>query len=181
MKKIAIAVIAMFLALQGLSAQEPVTFSKVIQTDSVGKDVIYARLKSWIATNFVSAKTIIDLDDKENGVIVIKYLEPYLFKGMSYQCYTGNLAFTLKISIKANRFKVDYTNITHQSNNIYHNCELGILTNDSIHTTKGMSKMADNKVWVDLKMKAEGYVMAMNKNLEEATRNLKSKSEDDNW
>jgi hypothetical protein len=102
-----------------------VTYEEVVEQSGT-KDQLYTKAKLWIADNFKSAKNVIQTDDKEEGLIVIKALFNY-----SYQHYftstkkkrkevetqtldypeNRNANFTMKIFLKDNKYKFLITDI----------------------------------------------------------------------
>lgn len=85
-------------------------YQGVIQAESKSTDVIYSTLKSWVATTYNSANDVIQLDDKDNGKLIVKALSGFAYKVMGSNI--GSKCFyTLTIDTKGNRFR--YTiNIT---------------------------------------------------------------------
>lgn len=81
-----------------------VVFSEVVPVEGVTADQLYTRAKMAVAEMFKSAKDVIQLDDKENGVIIVKGSNNYDPDVYSH--------FTLKVYIKDNKYKVDMTNCT---------------------------------------------------------------------
>lgn len=51
-----------------------ITYSEIIKVDSVKSQELYIRAKVWFVHSFVSAKNVIQLDDKESGKIIGKGL-----------------------------------------------------------------------------------------------------------
>ena len=88
-------------------------YQRVFEMEGKTKSEIYPLLKTWIAINFVSANDITQLDDPENGKIIVKYIYITHQKqmGMSYQAKTYN---TATFDIKDNKFRcsISVTNVT---------------------------------------------------------------------
>lgn len=138
------------------NAQDRLTFDKVIQVEEIDKDNIYLGLKEWFALNFVSSKNVIELEDKEAGIIIGNTNVNYSKGSFTYACYKGWLNYTIKVQCKDGRFKVDVTNFRHQiQKGNSESCELGILTTADESGRKGMEKKYHNNVWKDLKEKSE--------------------------
>lgn len=165
-----------------LFAQNSLTYSKVITTDSVGKNAIYVAVKDWLASTYKSAKDVIQMDDKDAGLIIGKANFDYSYGGLIYACYSGYIDYSIKIQVKDNRYKVEVTGFNHivQSGK-GKNCELGLITTDEVHSTKGGQKNYDNKVWADIKIKAEEYSNTIFLSLENKTKDLKKASDNGNW
>ncbi|MBD1584926.1 DUF4468 domain-containing protein [Pseudoalteromonas sp. S16_S37] len=82
-----IATIVIILGLGGCASTQPVTeadrtFEKVVDAPSYSKDQIYTSTKIWIAENFKSAKSVIELDSKEDGIIIGNGIIQYPCSGM---------------------------------------------------------------------------------------------------
>lgn len=81
-----------------------VVFSEIVPIEGVTADKLHARAKMAVAEMFKSAKDVIQLDDKENGVLIVKGSNNY-----DPDVYSN---FTLKVYVKDNKYKVDMTNCT---------------------------------------------------------------------
>lgn len=88
------------------------TFERVFNVPNHSRDQIYTSIKIWIAENFRSAKSVIELDSKEDGVIIGNGVIPYPCSAMN--CLTkGNwkVPFTMRVDIKDYKFKIRFSNI----------------------------------------------------------------------
>lgn len=173
------------LCVSGLFAQEKLSFEKVITVDSLKKNEIYNGLKEWIGMNFVSAKTVIEVDDKEAGLIIANPLRTYSFGKLQYNCYDGNIRYSIKIQIKDGRYKVFITNFSHDINiGNASSCNLGLITTSLEYegaTGWGM-KSYNNKVWLDLKYKCELIANEIFTGLEKVNFSTsKTNNGKDNW
>jgi len=133
-------------------AQEPLTYSKVIQVDSVKKEVIYSTLMMWIGTNYHGINNNIQLSDKEAGYIIIPVSTPYIKTGY-YQCYGGSVDYKMKFQIKDSRFKVELFGFTHEINrtDCAFNSRMGIVTSAEENPLGGgLYKSYNNKIWKEI-------------------------------
>lgn len=165
-----------------LSAQDNLTFEKVIETDSVGKATIFATINDWFATSYNSANDVIQMADKDAGIIVGNGSMSFSYGGMSYLCYEGYIKYTIKVYVKDNRYKVVLTNFNHSvkpGNGAQ--CALGLITTADVYTTKGMSKKYQNNVWNGIKLKAEQYSNEIFASLENKTKEIKIEKVGDDW
>lgn len=98
------------------------------KTDSVNKPAsqIYSDTKMFIATTWKSAKDVIQNDDKENGMLLIKgvFIKNFNFMMAEY-VYVYNYSITFKI--KENRFKIILDNVS---------CERAYVTGSGKSVTK---------------------------------------------
>lgn len=159
------------------SAQEKLSYQTIIHADSIKKEIIYSGIKEWIGMNYQSAKAVIEVDDKESGLLVINPVSTYTKSGFGYQCYAGYLKYSIKIEMKENKFRVIITNFTHESKNSSA-CSIGLITTDEDYTRGGMSKGANNKVWHDIKDKTQAIADDLFASLSKISFKIKK---EDNW
>ena len=181
MKKILFGLALLFIT-QHTFSQESFTISKVITTEEVGKSMIYVAINDWFATTYNSANDVIQMADKEAGIIIGNGSMDYSKKGIAYMCYGGWLKYTIKVYMKDNRFKVDITNFRHSVKPDHgQQCALGLITNAENYTDKGMSKKYHNKVWNDIKEYGTSYAENLFLSLEERAKNIKKEVVTDDW
>lgn len=88
----------------------------VVELPNTPKDELYNRAKKWTAMYFVSAKNVIQLDDKENGKIIIKAYLPYSASAFNPGTgYSGGFAFTFSFDCKNDKYKYDVTGLSHEA------------------------------------------------------------------
>ena len=77
-----------------------VTYTNVINVDSVRKDELFVRAKKWFATTYKSANDVIQMDDKDAGEIVGK-------GNMQIKYYARNprIRHTITISVKDGKYR----------------------------------------------------------------------------
>lgn len=83
-----------------------VIFSEIVPINGESKEGIYSKAKLAITDIFKDSQKVIQLDDKDNGIVVCK--------GTSVihdPLVTSLMEFTLKISCKDERVKIDIYNI----------------------------------------------------------------------
>lgn len=85
-----------------------VTYTGIVEVDSVSSSQLYTRAKYWIASAFNSAPDVIKLDDKESGKFIVKGLieVPVKFYGASNIMTTR---FTLKLDVKDGKYRYHFT------------------------------------------------------------------------
>jgi hypothetical protein len=170
------------LTASSLLAQENVSFEKVIKVDSTKKAIIFATVNDWFASTYNSANDVIQMSDKEEGIIIGNGSMNYNYGKMSYSCYTGYIKYTIKVYVKDNRYKVVLTNFSHsvKAGN-GQQCSLGMITSKELYATSGMSKKYHNNVWKDIKAKTESYSNEIRLSLKKKTSEKKSEKVSDDW
>lgn len=88
------------------------TFGTVVEAPGKSQEQIYIASKIWLAESFKSAKAVIEVDSKADGVILGNAIINYPCKGFSCLTYSEwKTPFTIKIEIKDQKFRVTYLNI----------------------------------------------------------------------
>lgn len=111
--------IAAFLALAGCASMQPptqeeITFSGVYDAPGANKNQIFDATKVWIAQKFVSSKAVIEVEDKQQGLIIGNGITDYPCKGMGCALKADwALAFTMRVDVKDNKLKLSFTNLAH--------------------------------------------------------------------
>jgi hypothetical protein len=158
-----------------LSAQSTLSFERVIKTDSVGRAKLFSTINDWVASNYNSAQDVIQMADKDAGIIIGKGTMKYFFKNLS--SYNGYINYTIKVYIKDNRYKVILTNFYHTGLSL----NLGLITSADIYTTKGPYKNSKNKVWKDIKLKIKHYSNDIINSLDNKTKGISNKDKENDW
>jgi hypothetical protein len=176
-------VIFSFLLINAMIAlgQEPLSFSKVIKTDSVGRSMLYNNIKDWFVSSFNDAKAVIQIENKEDGIITGKAKERYSTNNLFCNCSDGYIDYLIKIMIKDNRYEVEVTNFTHSVGRGQSvSCELGLITTASIEQIKGNAG-CNKKIWADLQDVCKSLANTIFISLEQKTKSLKIIDDNSNW
>jgi uncharacterized protein (DUF2344 family) len=82
-----------------------VVYSDVVKVDSVGANGLYNRAKKWIALRYKSANNVIQLDNKEDKILIGK-------GNFSINYYTRNpvIGHTIQIEAREGRYKYTISN-----------------------------------------------------------------------
>ncbi len=81
---------------------QDIKMSEVIETN-VSKDLMWINLKKWISSEFNSYDHVVDLEDKENGIIIIKWKNPTVLDPSEFLKLI--ISSTIEIDIKDNKFR----------------------------------------------------------------------------
>ncbi|MDE5785354.1 MAG: DUF4468 domain-containing protein [Duncaniella sp.] len=178
MKKF-ISVLVLVITALSVSAQvKPLTFSEVIQADGKSQAQIFGGLREWVATTFVSGKTVTQMEDPTTGTIILKAEFPFK-KGGIYSAYEGHVSYMLKLQAKDGRFRVEMSNISHENKpgNAQH-CSLGLITTAEKSGKGGLDKGSHNKIWKEVKEKAQEQFNLLVSSLKSASLDGSSTEED---
>lgn len=158
MKKLLLILFAIFLA-NTIQAQEieELKFTKVIQSEKeADKLALYSSLRSFVATYYHDSQNVIQMDDKDAGIIICKATSIYDAPGMMYAAYDGWLDYTLKLQTRDGRVRVEVSHFFHRNKpGNQAKAQLGVLTTAEQYADKGVQKKYHNKVWIQLKEHAE--------------------------
>jgi len=110
----------------GIEKAPPVetTFEAIYEVPGAPKDKIFSAEKTWIAETFASARSVIEHEDRQEGLIVVK-------GAIKYQCTGGMdcvarggyfVRFTMRMYTKDEKIKLAFSDLyfsTPQPMNIY--------------------------------------------------------------
>jgi hypothetical protein len=84
-----------------------INFNEVVNVDSASQDALYVNAKQFFVENFKSANHVIQMDDKQSGIIIGKGWSTYLFWNAPI-----TLRYTIKIQCKDDRYKYEIYDIS---------------------------------------------------------------------
>lgn len=86
-----------------------IEYTELVKVDSmISQNDLYLKAKEWMARTFNSAKEVIQMDDKDAGIII--------GKGNFLEGKACRINFTLKIQVKNGRFKYWFSDFSHDCN-----------------------------------------------------------------
>ncbi len=87
-----------------------IVYSEVVTVDGVTKNQLHLSAKKWFARSFKSGKSVIQLDDKQEGLIIGKgHME------VSLDGNWGHIHFTMEMFFKEGRYKYIIKDLKHES------------------------------------------------------------------
>ena len=93
-----------------LDKNNALTYTQVIETPGKTKEQLYILLNYWYSATFGSGKAVIQLNDKDAGVIIGKgYIESIASHTGGMNQYTVHLEPVIKTDIKDNKIRITYT------------------------------------------------------------------------
>lgn len=183
MKKFMMTVTIMVVVIFGLFGQEPLTYTEVVQVDSVSQNELYNRAKVWFATAYNSSNDVLQIDNKEGGEFIGKAVLDYIPNVHSGSAQTkGNIKYTIKIFVKEGRYKYIITDFIHDPfGNNFGKSSMGLITNEiKCPNPKPFAKNWSNKVWSDIKAQIETNIISLIENLKESMLKT-TESGNDDW
>ena len=81
-----------------------VEYSEVVQLPEISAENLYLRAKTWMADNFNSAKAVLDLDDKDSGLLIARGNSSVFVRMLGFN-HEYKLNFSLKVECRDNRYK----------------------------------------------------------------------------
>lgn len=93
-----------------LDKNNALTYTQIIEAPGKSKEQLYILLNYWYSNTFNSGKAVIQLNDKEAGVIIGKgYLANIAVHAGGTNAYNVNLCPIIKTDIKEGKIRVIYT------------------------------------------------------------------------
>jgi hypothetical protein len=89
-------------------------FSEVVLVDSVSKDELFLSAKQFFAETFKNSKEVIQMDDKDAGIIIGKAWGDIVIKVVGTSVKT-QMWFTIKIQAKEGRYRYEIYDIFYKS------------------------------------------------------------------
>jgi hypothetical protein len=161
-----------------INAQEVLTFTDVVQEENVSSDNLYNRAKLWFASAYKSSNDVLQVENKQEGMLIgkgaISYNSTFL-SGMNTT--VGNVNYLIKIFVKDGRYKYEVTDFIHHGAS----ASFGLLTTDENYprNTKKMALKWENRVWNDIKNQVNLEVSSLIPSIKEGMRKpIASEKED---
>ena len=100
-------------------------FDYVTDINGLKKDAIYEGVELWIAENFKSAKHVIDLENKEQGIIVCNGVISNIILDMGAIKMPLEASFKMKVEVKDGKMRLSFSayQITMRQNTILYKME----------------------------------------------------------
>ena len=161
-----------------------IIYTDVILFDSFSKNDIYFSANEWFVNTFNSAESVIQMNDKEKGIIIGKgYSDVYSKTSLSI--IQSKLYYTIKIEIKENKYKFSIYDIYYLAYPNQADLNPKPLTSEFLYSI--YMKEDYNKTSFSGKSKLRlTYVSDLDKTIKTLIVNLKNnikpqKKENDNW
>lgn len=90
-----------------------ITYTEVISVEDKDATDLFLSAKEWFVNNFVSAKNVIQMEDKNAGIILGKGKIP-VYTNNAFKTDLGFVEFTIKIEVKDGRYKYTLKDLYHK-------------------------------------------------------------------
>jgi len=186
MKKVLFILSLLLGSMNFISAQTPLSFSKVINVDGVNDKQLYERLETFLTNAFNHPDKVIQLRDKENKSLTVKTSFIYkCIKKNAGNINRGVISYTINIACKDGRFKISIFDFEHKSDRFSNAspCDWGVIYSDIecpdikiMFATKKWKK----EIYDDMKEKASEESNAMISIFENAAKQA-TQAQESNW
>ena len=156
-----------------------ITFEEVIKTPGKDKNQLYAIYREWYVNFFRSADDVLQMDDKENGVLIGKGFQDITFKVIGMNL-TEKLYYKVKFILKDGRFKYVISDLQTQQYPYQGNsspnkvrCEVALI--DLLYSKRGKI----NKINRNCKEAVLTAVLSLIDNIKNSSNKAVLESEDD--
>lgn len=159
-------------------------FSTVIQSESgADKTKLYAALRSFVATYYHNSKEVIQMDDKDAGILICKATSLFDSPSIMLSAYEGWLDYNLKLQARDGRIRIEVSRFFHHNKpGNQAKAQLGVLTTAEEYTNTGMQKKYHNKIWEMLKKHAEDISNDIFAGVEEVIKeNIVTDTQEEEW
>ncbi len=168
-----------------LYAAEPYTITKIIRADStLTKGELYVAVNDWFATTYKNSQKVIQMADKDAGIIIGKAVTETGKLTFSMQCSVGWLNYTIKVQCRDGRVRAEVSNVIHEAKDpkAMSSCSYGLITTAEVYKESGMGKNAYNEVWDMFKERISSYSEGLFASLEASVKQAKPQvSTNEDW
>lgn len=92
------------------NASEYEGFNYVTEVEGVKQAELYNGVRLWIAENFKSAKQVIDLENREDGILIGNGVIPNIkFDGGMGIVIPNNASFKMKVEVRDGKIRLTFT------------------------------------------------------------------------
>lgn len=92
-----------------------ITYSEVVQVPGASQAELYIRAKEWFVINFRNPASVIQVDEKQDGVLIGKAWQDNSSFAMLSWVTDSRLWYTVKITVKDGRYKYELSNFMEQT------------------------------------------------------------------
>ncbi|MDP4262936.1 MAG: DUF4468 domain-containing protein [Bacteroidota bacterium] len=144
----------------GQQTGKPISFVSIEIVDSaMKKEALYFNGMEWLAKHFTNANKVIQVSDKDAGLILAK--GSFTYKAPGYMLSseeTRSISFLLKFSFKDGKYRLELSDFTDET--------LGIVTNGD-YEDHSLSKKNIQKQWKIIQEETQSNIVSIHKSIKE--------------
>ena len=91
--------------------QAAASFEKIVDVPGLSKDSLYDGIKLWVAESFKSAKAVIQLDNKEQGILIGNGSIDGICVDHPVCAKRTMISFKMKIEVKDQKFRISFSEL----------------------------------------------------------------------
>lgn len=96
------------------SITNKITYSQIVLLDSSAKQTeLFVKAREWFSKTYKSSQDVIQMDDKESGIIIGKALLNVYYKTLGITFNSGYINYTIKFSVKDGKYKYEISDFYH--------------------------------------------------------------------
>lgn len=140
---------------------------ELIDTLTGNKDEIYVKAHEWISKTYGSAKTVIDMQDKQAGKLVGKALTTVTISSQSIYgrlAHEDEVTYIMTIDVKDGRYRCVISHFNHKGNSytsgstLYPGKSYGDLNNEKVeYKSPSTGKPVEDMAYYDVKNQIQFY------------------------
>jgi hypothetical protein len=92
-----------------------VSYSVITTTAAIKQKELHSKAKQWVVFYFKSAKDVIQMDDADNGKLIIKGVTGGYHTTFRNSVYAENLYYVIIISTKDGKYKINITDLEQET------------------------------------------------------------------
>jgi Domain of unknown function (DUF4468) with TBP-like fold len=158
---------------------KPLAFSEVVAVEGATKDQLYSAALAWLGDTFRSAKTVLDVKDKDAGRLVAKpslAYAPKVFVGSAR--IKGSVRYAVTVEAKDGKYRYTIDGFTHEGTPGPGGgpASFGLLTTDAKcpYAVDGPTSGGKQETWEHLKAlvktEADTLTVSLKKRMADATK-----------
>lgn len=133
------------------SITNKITYSEVVYVDSTSnKQDLFLRAREWFAKTFNSANDVIQMQDKEDGILIGKGSIEVFLKSLGMTSGGNYFNFTISMYFKYGRYKYEITDFTYSNGSSFKNTSAEYLYNAKEDDYPRLTKKANIEVFNQL-------------------------------
>jgi Domain of unknown function (DUF4468) with TBP-like fold len=144
----------------GQQTGKPIVFVTIENVDSsITKETLYFNGLEWLGKHFINANKVIQISDKDAGLILAKGSFSYSAPGNILTVEENRvISFMIKFSFKTSKYRLELSDFNDEG--------LGLITNGD-YEDHSISKKNIQKIWKAAQEETQSNIVAMHKSIKQ--------------